>query len=153
MEIDQLNEILSCYSILIQSDLDAYSNKKAKMRIPILPVSLLKYLIEESTRIFQEEQTMLEVSAPICVVGDIHGQIIDLFRIFKECDLPPNRRYLFLGDFIDRGFFSSETLILILVLKVLFPSDVFIIRGNHEFEPIFDHSSFYSEITSLYGDD
>lgn len=153
MEIDQLNEILSCYKILIQSDLEAYSNKKAKMRIPILPVSLLKFLIEESTRIFTEEPTMLEISAPICVVGDIHGQIIDILRIFKECDLPPNRRYLFLGDFIDRGFFSSETLILVLALKVLYPTDVYIIRGNHEFAPIFDHSSFFSEITSLYGDD
>lgn len=152
-DIDQLNEILSCYKILIQSDLEAYSNKKSKMRIPIMPVSLLKFLIEESTRIFTEEPTMLEIHAPICVVGDIHGQIIDILRILKECDLPPNRRYLFLGDFIDRGFFSSETLIIVLVLKVLFPRDVYIIRGNHEFEPIFDHSSFFSEITSLYGDD
>lgn len=153
MEIDQLNEILACYKILIKSDLEAYSDKKTKMRIPILPISLLKFLIEESTRLFSEEPTMLEISAPICVVGDIHGQIIDILRILKECDLPPNRRYLFLGDFIDRGFFSSETLILVLVLKVLFPTDVYIIRGNHEFEPIFDHSSFFSEITSLYGDD
>lgn len=153
IEINQIKETLSFYSVLIQGEHDAYSNKKLKMQFPILPLSALTYLVEESINIFSKEPTMLEISSPICVVGDIHGQIIDLFRILKFCGQPPKLRFLFLGDFIDRGHFSLETLILVYSLKFLYPSKIFILRGNHEFEcdDIVDHSTFCSEIESIYG--
>lgn len=152
-EINQIKEVLSYYSNLIQGEHDVYSNKNLKMQIPILPINALTYLVEEVTNIFTQEPTMLELSSPICVVGDIHGQIIDLFRVFKQCGQPPNRRFLFLGDFIDRGHFSLEVLILVYSLKLLFPSNIYIIRGNHEFECdlIVDHCLFCSEIETFYG--
>ncbi|OHT12447.1 Ser/Thr protein phosphatase [Tritrichomonas foetus] len=153
MSSDQYRSILTCFCTMIATDLNDYSNKDKKMRLPILPMSMLKELLEETKRIFKEEKVFLQVRAPVVVVGDIHGHILDLLRIIKEYHLPPNQRYLFLGDFVDRGHFSLETVILVLVLKVLFPSDVYLIRGNHEFSEVCDHSSFQSEIINIYNDE
>lgn len=153
MSYEQYQEILSCYSKLIKGDFEGYISKKIKMRIPIIPRSLFQSLLEESKNIFMNEPMLLNLSTPIYVVGDIHGHILDLLRFLKEFGLPPDVNYLFLGDFIDRGSFSTETLVLVLVLKILYPSNIYIIRGNHEFSTILDHSDFFSELVSLYSDD
>lgn len=145
-------DILNCYCSLMTSNLEDFSNKVKRLRLPIIPKVLLKRLISESKEIFQDEPMCLQVPVPIVVVGDLHGHILDLLRILKVHHLPPVTRYLFLGDFIDRGEFSTEIMIVILTLKVLYPSDVFIIRGNHEFETVVDHSSFFSELYNMYND-
>jgi protein phosphatase len=93
---------------------------------------------------------LLSISTPVVVVGDIHGHILDLFRTFGALGIPPERSYLFLGDLVDRGEFSTETLVLVFLLKVLFPSNTFIIRGNHEFREMTKQSGFRSEVRSIY---
>ena len=151
--MDQYRDILTCFCTLITVDLDDYSEGRRKMRIPIVPNSLLREMLKESTEIFKNEPCILSVKPPICVVGDIHGHILDLLRIIKQYHLPPNQRYLFLGDIIDRGNFSLETAVLVLTMKVMYPKDVFVIRGNHEFAEIIDHSSFRSELINIYNDE
>jgi protein phosphatase len=94
----------------------------------------------------------LVIDHPVTIIGDLHGSLFDLLRILREFGPPPTQSYLVLGDFIDRGEFSVETLVLLLLLKVFSPDVVYLIRGNHEFfNPCILHDDFYSELNTLYG--
>lgn len=75
---------------------------------------------------------LLELDAPIKIVGDIHGQYPDLIRLFEQCGRPPVSNYLFLGDYVDRGKQSLETMLLLLCYKLKYPGNFFLLRGNHE---------------------
>ena len=150
---DGFRDIFNCYAHVLSMDLSKFSDKSRRLKLPIVPKALLQSLLSTAKSIFEEEPVILSIPVPTVVVGDIHGHILDLFRILKEHQLPPATRYLFLGDFVDRGEFSTEVMILVLTLKVLYPDDVFIVRGNHEFEPIVDHAGFYRELYNMYNDD
>ncbi|KAJ1917680.1 putative serine/threonine protein phosphatase [Tieghemiomyces parasiticus] len=78
------------------------------------------------------EPNVLKIDPPVTVVGDIHGQFFDLLEILTLGDNLPNVNYLFLGDYVDRGLRSVETISLLFCLKIRYPANVFLIRGNHE---------------------
>lgn len=84
---------------------------------------------------------LVEVSAPVRVCGDIHGQYSDLLRIFTFGGHPPESNYLFLGDYVDRGKQGIETICLLFAYKIKFSDKIFILRGNHE----------SASITRIYG--
>ncbi|SAM04486.1 hypothetical protein [Absidia glauca] len=77
-------------------------------------------------------ETLLELSPPVKIVGDTHGQFSDLLRLFQMAGAPPSSNYLFLGDYIDRGQQSLETFLLLLCYKIKYPETFFLLRGNHE---------------------
>ncbi|VUZ46929.1 unnamed protein product [Hymenolepis diminuta] len=81
--------------------------------------------------IFSREPLILEVQSPIYVMGDIHGQFYDLLRIFRQIGHTENR-FIFLGDYVDRGSQSLEVIVYLFVLKALYPNKYFPLRGNHE---------------------
>jgi protein phosphatase len=93
---------------------------------------------------------LLHLTEPVVVVGDLHGHLLDLLRTLRVLGPPPARTYLFLGDLVDRGEFSTETVILIFVLKALFPTNIYCIRGNHEFAQMIEHGGFSEELLSIY---
>ena len=99
---------------------------------------------------FSKEPNLIKVSSPCVIVGDLHGHLIDLIRIFNSAGTPQNTKYIFLGDIVDRGEFSIETVTYLFAMKVLFPKNVIIIRGNHEFN-IMNYDSFGSDLQRLYG--
>lgn len=150
---EEFRDILTCYNAVLSSELSEIADKSRRMKLPIVPKALLQSLISEAKEIFSNEPIILSIPVPILVVGDLHGHILDILRILKANGLPPETRYLFLGDFIDRGEFSTEVMTLVLVIKVLFPMDVFIVRGNHEFGTVCDHMDFYNELYNVYNDD
>lgn len=133
-------------------DVNEYQYEKSKLVFPILPIPLLTELCSISTRIVGSENIVLELKGSFIVVGDLHGHILDLFRILRAFGHPPKQKYIFLGDIVDRGEFSTETLILVLLMKVLWPESVYIIRGNHEFSEMCEISGFYAELKTLYGE-
>lgn len=97
-----------------------------------LKARAIKRLVKTATSIFSQEPVHLELSGRYVVVGDIHGNIDDLIRIFMENGYPPKTSYLFLGDYVDRGENSIEVLLLLYVLKVKYPQNLYLLRGNHE---------------------
>lgn len=97
-----------------------------------------------------QEANIHVIEAPVVVCGDIHGQLHDLVTLFKIGGEPPAKKYLFLGDFVDRGFYSLETFLLLLVYKLKYPSRVYLIRGNHESRQITSVYGFYDECVRKY---
>ena len=91
------------------------------------------------------QPALLELSAPVKIVGDIHGQYTDLLRTFEMCGFPPNANYLFLGDYVDRGKKSLETILLLFCYKLKFPENFFLLRGNHESANVTRVYGFYDE--------
>ncbi|KAG8644121.1 hypothetical protein MANES_11G101700v8 [Manihot esculenta] len=95
-------------------------------------------LCDNAEKIFSSEPSVLQLRAPIKIFGDLHGQFGDLMRLFDEYGAPSTAGdiayidYLFLGDYVDRGQHSLETITLLLALKVEYPHNVHLIRGNHE---------------------
>lgn len=115
----------------------------------------IKYVLTKSRAIFASQPTLLKLSPPVKVVGDLHGQFEDLIRIFNKCGFPPYSNYLFLGDYVDRGHKSLETILLLLCYKIKYPENFFMLRGNHESANVTKIYGFYDEcirrLSSLTG--
>jgi diadenosine tetraphosphatase ApaH/serine/threonine PP2A family protein phosphatase len=93
----------------------------------------LCFLMEHATQLFSKEPNVVMVPTPTVLVGDVHGQIKDLKeRIIANGGPLGTKAYLFLGDYVDRGEASLHCISLLVAAKVMFPSKVFLIRGNHE---------------------
>ncbi|CCE65176.1 hypothetical protein TPHA_0K00420 [Tetrapisispora phaffii CBS 4417] len=128
----------------IQKLLDAgYAAKRAKT--VCLKNSEIAQICQLSREIFLSQPSLLELSAPVKIVGDVHGQYGDLLRLFTKCGFPPAANYLFLGDYVDRGKQSLETILLLLCYKIKYPENFFLLRGNHECANVTRVYGFYDE--------
>eukprot|EP00919_Chromeraceae_sp_WS-2016_P054758 GHVR01130203.1.p1 GENE.GHVR01130203.1~~GHVR01130203.1.p1 ORF type:complete len:312 (+),score=47.71 GHVR01130203.1:121-1056(+) len=133
------------------SQLDKWIEKLMNPSPEYLSERDLKWVCDQVKTILFEENNVQHVSAPVVICGDIHGQYFDLLELFRVGGALPHTRYVFLGDFVDRGFNSVETLQLLLLLKLKWPEQVTLLRGNHESRQITQVYGFYDECVRKYG--
>ncbi|KAL1745819.1 Metallo-dependent phosphatase-like protein [Schizophyllum fasciatum] len=131
------------------SDLDRQIAQLQKCEI--ITEAEVQRLCLKAREILIEEGNVQHVDSPVTICGDIHGQFFDLLELFKLGGFCPETNYLFMGDFVDRGFYSVETFLLLLALKVRYPDRITLIRGNHESRQITQVYGFYDECQRKYG--
>ncbi|CAI5449014.1 unnamed protein product [Caenorhabditis angaria] len=117
--IENLAQRMICRIIKFR-DLEGFSNAEVLL------------ILKKSKQIMRPLPAMLELEAPITIFGDIHGQLADLLRYFNVIGYPPKHSLLFLGDYVDRGGFSFEVIMILLCYKIKYPNKIHLLRGNHE---------------------
>lgn len=121
----------------------AYSGKITKT--VCLKNAEITAICQASRELFLTQPALLELAPPVKIVGDVHGQYTDLIRMFEMCGFPPDSNFLFLGDYVDRGKQSLETILLLLCYKLKYPENFFLLRGNHECANVTRVYGFYDE--------
>jgi len=116
-----------------------------------LPEPDMRRLCDYVMDILMEESNVQPVSSPVTICGDIHGQFYDLLELFRTSGEVPNTSYVFLGDFVDRGNYSLESLTYLMLLKARHPDKMTLLRGNHETRQITQVYGFYDECLNKYG--
>eukprot|EP00035_Acanthoeca_spectabilis_P020677 m.434102 g.434102 ORF g.434102 m.434102 type:complete len:304 (+) comp17661_c0_seq1:174-1085(+) len=129
-------------------DVDAYIEKLREGNK--LEEAEVKDLCEKAREILVKESNVQPVPCPVTVCGDVHGQFYDLKELFRIGGDVPHTNYLFMGDYVDRGYYSVETVSLLVALKVRYPQRIFILRGNHESRQITQVYGFYDECLRKY---
>ncbi|KAG5468168.1 hypothetical protein LSCM1_02144 [Leishmania martiniquensis] len=114
--------------------------------VTLLKEDIIRLILRRVRPILMSQPMLVRTEAPVNVCGDIHGQITDLVEIFKAGGLPPDSRYLFLGDYVDRGKYGTEVITVLLGLKVLYPKRMYVLRGNHETDSICRIYGFFDEV-------
>lgn len=110
-------------------------------------------ICEGFIKIVKKEPNVIMIDDPVTLVGDIHGQFYDLLKILDVGGNPEQTKYCFLGDFVDRGSFSTECVILLMALKLNFPDTFTLLRGNHESRQMTSYFNFQSECNVKYDEE
>jgi diadenosine tetraphosphatase ApaH/serine/threonine PP2A family protein phosphatase len=148
-----LSSVLDALTHLISTGLDFPSSPPSVFSPPPIAFSDAKSICGLATAAFASEPTLLDLKGNFFIVGDIHGHILEFLRILRDFGIPPKTRYLLLGDLVDRGEFSVQTVLYVLALKAAFPCQFYVIRGNHESEEICGTHGLLAEIVEVYGND
>ena len=127
-------------------------DKQLPFRFNISARVIIK-LCELAKPILKNEPNVLIINSPLCVFGDIHGQFSDMIHFLEMTGLPPNNKFLFMGDYVDRGNNSIEVCALLFAMKIMFPDSIQILRGNHECPEINSLYGLLNECESRFGND
>ena len=109
-----------------------------------------KRLLITASKFFGSEPNLLYLQDPVTIVGDVHGQFYDIKEIFRLGGNPELTKYLFLGDYVDRGNYGIEIILTLYALKIAFPNSIFLLRGNHECRQMTSYHNFREECLQKY---
>ena len=130
-------------------DVDNYLERL--MKCELISDNEVKELTIKAKEVLIEENNIVMMSSPVNIVGDIHGQFYDLVNMFNIIGPVVKTNYLFLGDYVNRGKFSIQVFLLLLCLKLKYPENVVLLRGNHESRILTYTYGFYDECRKNYG--
>lgn len=152
--METIFEILAGYEPLyLSTSVDFGSIGSDSLPLPIISKDYFQILCQKTIDVLVQEPVLLTLEGQYIIVGDIHGNIRDLIRIFAHAGNPNCSKYVFLGDYVDRGEFSIEVIVLLFVLKVMYPENVYLLRGNHEFRDINSQYGLKDQVMEYYGRD
>jgi diadenosine tetraphosphatase ApaH/serine/threonine PP2A family protein phosphatase len=146
-----LDFIYSGFEAALATEPSAVESIGIDKALPEFSESTLLRLCSIAAAHFQSQPNIFRINSPITIVGDIHGSLHDLFRIILLAG--PSGRFLFLGDYVDRGQFSIECIVLLFVLTCKFPDRFFLLRGNHECIEVCSDYGFKADILTLYSEE
>lgn len=149
--MEAVDLIIESFQSLVDQPFD--SPKDDDPLLPVYPsfqLDTIAELLTQSVTQLSGGKALVEIQQPVVIVGDLHGSLADLISIFQLFGTPQNKKFLFLGDFVDRGQHSIGVTCLILAYLCKYPDNVFVLRGNHEFSHINRAYGFYDEIMSAY---
>lgn len=151
--MEVVDYILSSFSQFLLIDEERIDQLGMTVLFPKFSIEILHELLDHITLLLSKQPNLLFLTGEFTIVGDIHGNIRDLLRIFCRVPegYPPNQRYIFLGDYVDRGEFSTEVIVFLYALMAKYPDHVYLLRGNHEFPSINSKYGFKNELTLEYG--
>lgn len=142
--------VTSAYENLLSMEVEQLDQVGISIPIPSFDSTVIESLCAESIVRFKEMPSLIQVVSPCYIIGDLHGNLFDLLRIFMYADPLPNSRFLFLGDYVDRGQYSIEVITLLLGLMIKYPRNIILIRGNHEFASVNSTYGFLTEVEAQY---
>ena len=116
----------------------------------VLPEETIVKICRQARDVFLNQPMLLEISTPVNICGDTHGQYSDLLRLFEIGCFPPKTNYLFMGDYVDRAKQSIEVITLVMLYKIKYPEAFFLLRGNHECASLNRIYGFYDECKRRY---
>ena len=126
--------------------------KEKALRCELLPANDIKWICEKAREVFAAEDNVVNIASPVTVAGDTHGQFHDLLELFKTGGDVPGTKYVFLGDYVDRGHHSVQVITLLFLIKIEHPEHIILLRGNHEARAQTQVFGFYDECLLKYGD-
>ncbi|OHT12009.1 Serine/threonine-protein phosphatase PP1 isozyme 1 [Tritrichomonas foetus] len=138
--------IFLSFKALMLKDCENIALMMKTLGVPTFDQSTISDLCKITISTLSQYPTLLKIEGPVIVVGDIHGSLIDLLRIFGTYGFPPETKYIFLGDYVDRGEFSIDVLVLLMSAFCTYPESVILLRGNHEFRSVCKNYGFRDEI-------
>ncbi|EDW30485.1 GL24566 [Drosophila persimilis] len=150
MHTDRLTNEYEVFNANIESIINKLVNCDNPHNGLNLSENQLRFVCYFARRALLDEKSLLRIAPPLKICGDIHGQFSDLLRIFHLGGPIPKQKYLFLGDYVDRGKLSVETLTLLLAYKVRYPNQIFLLRGNHESAKVNRVYGFFDECKRRY---
>ncbi|EAY21798.1 Ser/Thr protein phosphatase, putative [Trichomonas vaginalis G3] len=121
--------------------------------IPRFPKEVIGKICTDAITVLQNSSALRNINTNVIVVGDLHGNLHDLVRILIKNGLPPKKNYLFLGDLVDRGSYSIEVVTLLLSLLNVYPDNITILRGNHEYADINEKFGFKESVKTQFNDE
>lgn len=151
-EIQGITErVLSAFAPILSLRAEELENIGILVAIPTFDAHSVAALADRAKETFKAQDTMIDIETPTYIIGDLHGNIFDLIRILVLSGPPPANRFLFLGDYVDRGQYSVEIIVLLFALMVKYPQNMFLLRGNHEFERVNTVYGLKAEVEKIYG--